>query len=209
MLHGMQTTAQTQPSPSATSFAGLLAALAAPPKPKPEDEALPWNTAELGEDISKLSYERALRAHARYKPSSQLGDLPQPEKTAVEEAMAAASLNTEPTEKPAEPAIAAPPAMLDRDLRRASVTIRLSQTECDQLHHRAAEAGLTVSAYLRSCTFEADLLRAQVKEAVAQMRQATAQVKPAAPAAIRRTWFGWLRRLWPWRLQHDHITARA
>jgi len=32
------------------------------------------------------------------------------------------------------------------------------------------EAGLTVSAYLRSCTFEAEALRAQVKEALAELR---------------------------------------
>jgi len=47
---------------------------------------------------------------------------------------------------------------------------RLSQTECGQLRTRAAEAGLSISAYLRSCTFEAETLRSQVKEALAQLR---------------------------------------
>jgi hypothetical protein len=54
--------------------------------------------------------------------------------------------------------------------RSASVTLRLSRAECMQLKQRAAEAGLTVSAYIRSCTFEAEALRAQVKQAVQQLR---------------------------------------
>ena len=61
-------------------------------------------------------------------------------------------------------------AATDRYLRSASVTIRLSKAECARLHQRAAEAGVTVSAYLRSCTFEAEALRAQVKAALAELR---------------------------------------
>lgn len=48
----------------------------------------------------------------------------------------------------------------------------MSKKECEQLHARSAEAGLTISAYLRSCTFEAEALRAQVKEALAELRSA-------------------------------------
>jgi hypothetical protein len=61
-------------------------------------------------------------------------------------------------------------AGMDAGKRRASVTLRLSRAECMQLKQRAAEAGLTVSAYIRSCTFEAETLRAQVKQAVQQLR---------------------------------------
>ena len=46
----------------------------------------------------------------------------------------------------------------------------MSEVESAQLRQRAAEAGLTISAYLRSCTFEAESLRAQVKETLAQLR---------------------------------------
>jgi hypothetical protein len=60
-----------------------------------------------------------------------------------------------------------------RDLKRASVTIRMSAVECARLHARAAESGLTVSAYLRSCTLEVESLRAQVKEALAGLRVAS------------------------------------
>jgi hypothetical protein len=46
----------------------------------------------------------------------------------------------------------------------------MSKAECARLHRRAAEAGLTVSAYLRSCVLEADALRAQVKQALAELK---------------------------------------
>jgi hypothetical protein len=76
----------------------------------------------------------------------------------------------------------------------------MSKAECAQLHRRAAEAGLTVSAYLRSCTFEAESLRAMVKDTLARLRSVTAQAKPAPSSSPR---FGglirWLARLLaPW-----------
>ena len=58
----------------------------------------------------------------------------------------------------------------DRDLRSASVTIRMNKAECARLRERAAEAGLTVSAYLRSCALEAEALRAEVKQALAELK---------------------------------------
>jgi hypothetical protein len=92
------------------------------------------------------------------------------------------------------------PAAVEQNLKRASITIRLSRSESAQLHQRAAEAGLTVSAYLRSCTFEVESLRAQVKETLAQLRSATANPPPAQPtqtAAKPQPFFArmWLR-LW-------------
>jgi hypothetical protein len=73
----------------------------------------------------------------------------------------------------------------------------MSQAECAQLHRRAAEAGLTVSAYLRSCTFETESLRAMVKDTLAQLRSATAPAKPAAaPRRSRLRRLG--RLLTPW-----------
>jgi hypothetical protein len=76
---------------------------------------------------------------------------------------------------------------LGRDLKCASITIRLSEAECAQLRQRAAEAGLTVSAYLRSCTFEAESLRALVRETMAQLRAATtAAARPAVSDPQRR-----------------------
>jgi hypothetical protein len=79
----------------------------------------------------------------------------------------------------------------------------MSKAECAQLHRRAAEAGLTVSAYLRSCTFEAESLRAMVKDTLAQLCTVTTQAKPpqsAPPLSSRfRKLAAWLRNLLtPW-----------
>jgi predicted DNA binding CopG/RHH family protein len=83
----------------------------------------------------------------------------------------------------------------DRNLRSTSVTIRLSKAECARLHRRATEAGVTISAYMRSCTFEAETLRAQVKAVLVELKAAASKEKPVAPAKERRSWFGWLARL--------------
>lgn len=101
-----------------------------------------WNDDGLAEDVATFSYEPALRADAPPHP-----------RTAQKE--------TDP----------APPRAEDgRRLKTASITIRLSEPECAQVRERAAEAGLTVSAYLRSCALEVESLRSRVKETLAQLR---------------------------------------
>ncbi len=222
MLHSMQQTAANQPSPAAPSFAGLLAALASP-APKTA-----WNTDDLADDVATLSYENALRTHARYKPDeprdwgfAQAADLAaaqvkeaskareerEPEEGRDFDSCLSASPATEPApphwseDAEAKPAHEAS-AMFDRNLKCASITIRLSKAECDQLKNRAAAAGLTVSAYLRSCTFEAEALRTQVKEALAEMRAAATTreartEEPRKAVKTHRSWSEWLTRLLP------------
>jgi hypothetical protein len=56
--------------------------------------------------------------------------------------------------------------------RQSIVSIRLNAYESEQLRERAAESGISVSAYMRSCVLEAEHLRAQVKQALAEMRAA-------------------------------------
>ncbi|MGO8757349.1 MAG: plasmid mobilization protein [Terracidiphilus sp.] len=171
----METPAQTRPSPAAPSFAGLLAAIAKPTA-EPANPAPHWNANDLGEDVVTLSYERALRAHARYKQADP-GDWG-PQEAGIKQDGApepGTPLAAPAGAEPPVPACDLPPAATDRDLRSASVTIRVSKAECEQLRLRASEAGVTVSAYLRSCTFEAEALRAQVKEALAELRSAAAQ----------------------------------
>jgi hypothetical protein len=167
----------------------------------------------LGEDVAILSYERALRAHARYRPldrdSDRVDGSPTPAGDPGSGARADASIETDPGG--AAVAVDAVPELKagtapDRDLRSASVTIRLSRAECARLHQRAAEAGLTVSAYLRSCAVEAEALRAQVKQALAELKAGTdGPSHPSGKAAggpgrdrgnkksARRTFFGWIR----------------
>lgn len=101
----------------------------------------PWNDDGLAEDVATISYEHALRTHGRSHSGA-------PEKV------------PDPT---------APP-MDSKRLKTASITIRLSAAECAQVRQRAAEAGLTVSAYLRSCALEVESLRAEVKEMMGRLR---------------------------------------
>ena len=54
--------------------------------------------------------------------------------------------------------------------RQSIVSIRLSALESEQLRERAAESGISVSAYMRSCVLEAEHLRSQVKQALAELR---------------------------------------
>jgi hypothetical protein len=103
-------------------------------------------------------------------------------------------------------------AVLNRNQKCASITIRLSEAECAQLRKRAAEAGLTVSAYMRFCTFEAESLRALVKDTLAQLRSDRSCLDKSGPdtpastpsdgslavvAPALRSRFGWLQRFWP------------
>ncbi len=189
MLRCMQQLAQSPPSPAPASFAGLLAALASPP---PEDAALAKTSSEndLGDDVVTLSYDRALRAHGRYKPANK-NDWPLTRETRTSVSIAqdasamptaGRSLNSQASEMSGD----------DGDLRSASVTIRLSKAERARLHEHAAEAGVTVSAYLRSCTFEAEALRAEVKTALAELRSAALKDTPAVPAKQRRTFLEWI-----------------
>jgi hypothetical protein len=101
-----------------------------------------------------------------------------------------------------------PFATLEMNKKCASITIRLSKAECDQLRRRAAQAGLTVSAYLRSCTFEAESLRAQVKDVLAELRQAATTAEERRPDSVRQRWLDWILRLMP-RRRRDRNLAQA
>lgn len=217
----MQQTVSPTPSPSASTFAGMLAAFAAPAQKR----QMAWNDDDLADDVATLSYERALRAHGRQRPSDP-SPLPLPNPEDAESlriyevsSRAHPSEAEEPAQSPdAQPApdstealYAVPgenaahefPAILDRNLKSASITIRMSRTECAQLRKRSAEAGLTVSAYIRSCTFEAESLRALVKDTLAELRSTSnraekAVVSHAQPRSQRRYgWRHWFAWLWP------------
>ena len=202
----------------------MMAALA---EPAQSTEPSTWNNDDLADDVAILSYENALKAHARYRPSQasqvlkvsdrSLTQSADPEPFCYEEASSnAAAFAPYPQAQPilAQPIPVRDPratadhepsflrtAPLDRNLKEASITIRMSKAECAQLHRRAAEAGLSVSAYLRSCTFEAESLRAMVKDTMAQLRAVTSQpnIENAAPSRFRRLTRSLARVLTPWR----------
>ncbi len=100
-----------------------------------------------------------------------------------------------------ESGLSAPSDTLAENRKSASITIRLSKPERALLHQRAAAAGLTVSAYLRSCFLDAENLRAQVKETLAQLCSATPALTPkpvsSATQPSRSSLFprwNWMRR---------------
>jgi hypothetical protein len=212
----------TTPAPSATSsFAGLLAALAAPAS-SAANRTPAWIDDGLEDDVATLSYERALSAHARYRSDNRgdrsLADFPDPGLGHLQPPLPAASTLAAASATPqaAAPASAdaepwssgGPVTALNRNLKCASITIRMSKAECAQLRKRAAEAGLTVSAYLRSCTFEAESLRALVKDTLAQLKPASSTKNQAASTPQRRSWLKWLLRLLsPWRLNQRIVQA--
>ncbi len=196
MLLCMQQPAQRLSSPASANFAGLLAAVASP---QPEEGSLAETSSDLGDDVLTLSYERALRAHARYQPADK-NDRP-----LTREAQTCVDIARSEVVLPGAPCVGRLNAQVsevlrnDCDLRSSSVTVRLSKAESARLHRHAAEAGVTVSAYLRSCTFEAEALRAEVKAALAELRTAGLKGTPTAPAKERPTFlgriaFGWLAR---------------
>lgn len=206
----MQQTATMASSSGSTSFAGIIAALAAPAQQVARiDDG-------LADDVASLSYERALRTHSRFTaPEASNQAFTQSDQAFTQ------SLDPDvlrfckaiPDEADRDTRIAFPQAepawkadakiashistALDRNLKCASITIRLSQTECTQLRIRAAEAGLTVSAYLRSCTFEAESLRALVKDTLAQLRTDPSPACQPASVPAQRKWRHWLASLWP------------
>ena len=198
MLQAMQQPAEMPPS---LNFAGLLASLAAPAQKSAFDWPSGSGDDNLEDDFATLSYEHALRAHTRFRGAgptdqslTQANDsdfirVPNDfHKTAAETPLAAPMNSQTETVSPST-------TLLERNLKCASVTIRLSQAECAQLRTRAAEAGLTVSAYLRSCTFEAESLRAMVKDTLAKLRTGTPAEETSVSATPRRSWFGWMARL--------------
>ena len=169
---------------------GLLATLAAA---KPTE--LPtWNDEELSPDVATLSYGSG-HTHARSIATDDRDNGP-------------AYAEAEPVRSNVMRHSVA--LKRDRDRKCSSVTLRMSKAEGEQLRARAAEAGLTVSAYLRLCAFEAEALRAEVKEALAELRRAPAPEAESARSveSSRGSRLGWLRRMMP-DLHLERSLARA
>ena len=196
----MPDSGEANTSSSAVSFARVWAGLTA----RTVEDAPAWLGDGLGEDVATLTYDEALRKHGRMRVEGVVsqGDAGlragAPEDTAPAMASRVGS---------AKDAVACEAGAQDRTLpmepagsndsrKTGSITVRMSAAECAQLHARAAAAGMTLSAYLRSCVFEAESLRAQVKEALAELR-ATGPVtekRPVQPEHGRR--LSWLVSRW-------------
>lgn len=211
MLTSMPGNAAVSASAKTGSFASLLEGFTATPRPDPysKDDG-------LEDDIAIISYEQTLRSHARIRPVPD----PLPVSSAIARSVVRKPSSGQRIKSPGRKQSAAvsieewarqsaPPQAAPRKPRKsASVTIRLTPEECAQLRERAAAAGLTTSAYLRSCLLEAEALRAHVKEVLEQFRTAAAPVEAKRPSRAEGTGDGLLQS--PVRgLAHDAASGAA
>lgn len=115
----------------------------------------------LEPDVATLSYEHALHRHTRHRPE-HLSQIPQ--------LVGNDAAEDRPAAVPASVANVSPQF---GDCRKsASITLRLTAPESEKVRLRAAEAGLNVSEYVRSCVFEVETLRTQVKDTISALRKA-------------------------------------
>jgi hypothetical protein len=152
----MQTATAFEPSPTRdsgnASFAAFLARLAELPDwdaDTPDQSASPEPADAHEEEIALLSYEHVLRGKSPASPTAEAA------RSGLESSLAHSSISS--LAKISEP-------------RRCRATLRLTSAEDEILRKRAAESGLAISAYIRSCVFEVESLRAQVKQMMAEIR---------------------------------------
>ena len=99
--------------------------------------------------------------------------------------------------RPTEVMVAAQPVEL---ARQVAISIRLAPAERALIKTRAAEAGITASAYVRQCALEVEQLRAQVQQTLAALER-KAPVSIPAPAAAPGLFARIVRRFFPGRAQ--------
>ena len=92
--------------------------------------------------------------------------------------------------RPAEVIVSAQPVEL---ARQVAISIRLAPSERALVKTRAAEAGISASAYIRQCTLEVEQLRAQVQQALAAMERGQASVP--APVSAPGFFARWVRKI--------------
>jgi hypothetical protein len=99
--------------------------------------------------------------------------------------------------KPAELVVAQPAELA----RQKAISMRLAPEERALIQARAAEAGTTVSAYIRQCVLEVEQLRAQVRKAMTAMECGGSAVADlsATPAPAPRFFARMARRFFPGR----------
>ena len=142
--------AQPAPHKARNSFADLLASFTG----KLQSDG--WDDSALADDVTTISYEQALRSPRRSRIPEE----------------AAAPLFTDESQsgKVLSTPVRKTRSHLEKKRKGASITIRVTADEHAQLHERAGVAQVSVSAYLRSCIFEAEALRAEVKEALSKIQ---------------------------------------
>jgi hypothetical protein len=96
--------------------------------------------------------------------------------------------------------------------RQVSMSLRVAASEQALIKVRAAEAGVSASAYLRQCALEVEILRAQVQQFLAvSSRGRLAELRDAPRTASAGEKEGWLSRLKRriWRKQSTQLSLKA
>jgi hypothetical protein len=173
----MPESVQTVRPKSAGSFADFLASFTGGSDKSDDD----WDLSGLAEDVATINYEQALRshraAHAAEFATERLRDKP----------LAGAAIRGALQHA----------AGSKKKSKTSSITLRLTEEEHGQLHERAAAAKLSTSAYIRSCIFEAESLRTQVREALAQMQAASPSATASPPDEKPSRWHQRFFAHWP------------
>ena len=141
---------------------------------------------ETGKEIGPETTPKAVSVHGQnHSQNDMLQPVPASVPSTVVQSPRTAKSNTQRPSTSASLEVTRRDCALEQ--RHAVVSIRVNDMEFDQLRLRAAESGLSVSAYMRSCVLDAEHLRTQVKQALAEMRSSIhlAQAPPsAAPISI-------------------------
>jgi hypothetical protein len=164
---------------TANEFAMFLAKLSSAAAPAIRNDR--WDDSSLADDVATISGEQALQNSGRNNLALS-GNFP------IQTAQA--TWKSEPSAEPSGGVEAH---------KSASISIRLTRSECAQLRQRAAEAGLTISDYLRSCIFEVESLRTQVREVLLRVRPASSNssAPPTPPSSTPRSPKSKARWFWP------------
>ncbi len=139
-----------------------------PPIASPRTNApqKPASKSRRKHSVHQTSLSPQMETPAKAKPS----DFPQPKgSNGARKKSTKASVAIEAVNVPQVLQRASSPL----DSKSVMLSVRLTEPELELLRLRAAECGVSVSGYMRSCVLEADQLRTQVKHALAEMRAAT------------------------------------
>lgn len=185
-IHGSAETASVQDS-------------AARPQP-PQSASVPVRSRKAGHKPSAKARSRSHEVRPQARATASKAAEP---KAATKSTVVRVAAGAEPPMRPApfKDALARaihpdevvvspmPPAELTRQV---AISIRLADSERALIRARAAEAGVTVSAYVRQCALEVEQLRAQV-----QQRLETIGRKAPAPSQAQGVFARLLRRFFP------------
>lgn len=167
------------------------AAAAVPPSPvavpgarvRERGKTTTTKTPEPKNQTSKQKTHPVARAQTPAKTSLRKQEKPQP---AFREVLAEAISPSEAIVKPQ-------PIELSRQV---AISIRLAPSERALIKTRAAEAGITASAYIRQCALEVEQLREQVRQAVTAMNRGARSVAatPVVNPGPSTGFFAWMAR---------------